>query len=553
MKQIFYTAIHFTFLLMISFYSQSQVNKYNFSESAGNYQQLTGGLVIPFTDPTQHQDALPIGFSFKFGGKIYNNFCLSPNGMIKLSDATGSLPWNHFLADFGRSNPSAPLIAPMWAYGGVGTVSCIVRGQAPYRVLVIDWYRTIVKVNTTLKASCQLKLYETTNHIEFIYGSNFPAEANFNIPVGLNDATTWLNIISDTVSYASGSDSTNAYPLNKLAGKMFTFFPPCAQPSDISITDITTRSAQLNWDPVFYSLNYMVYVSRYPQLPDVNPDIADMTTVAEPSFLITMLLPSQTYYVFVKTLCGGPYNDGWIVKAFTTACAMPTTCFCPEPTELTVSDVNMNGATISWVPDATVHGYETAITTSATPPPYGDYNVSVFSSKISFSNLFSSTHYYFHVRSRCSSTGYYSPSSTWKTIDFVTAAYAGKTVKEHSLQLPTALLKNGVTKIIREEDQQKKAAPARSKSVNNAFFYIEKMYPNPAQNFMDLVLHIKEPGTLTAIVTSVTGKVMLKKTGAVNKGINIIHLDIKGWQKGMYILQLIDTNGNTANEKFIKL
>ena len=554
MKKILYIAHIITNLIFLHKISCAQVDGYHFVESTGNYQHLTSGLVIPLENPISQWDGLPIGFDFKFGGKTYDFFSLSPNGMIRLGNPATTLPWDDFVADFGINNPNAPLIAVMWAWGGAGTVTVDLNGQPGGRVLIIDWYNTTVQVNTTWQASCQLRLYETTNKIEFIYGSVIPTAANFKIPVGLNDKTTFLNILPGNPSAASATDSSNSYPLNALAGKKFTFYPPCAAPANMKIYDITNiGSARVSWDPVFYNVSYRLVVSHTPDMPETNTEIVIDDIVNDTTDLLTMLDAEQTYYVFVKSICGSPFNSGWTVKAVTMPCTA-NTCFVPEPSPLVVTDVTSWSATVSWISDVTVNGYEIALTNSPTPPVAATYYSSPLVSNITFTNLMASQHYYVFVRSIYTVSHGINPDhpySTWTMADFTTSAFTARTTVVSTT--PEIVMKDGIQKIINDTNEKLAPALLKKQMAANSSLSILKLFPNPAANFINIAFNAVDAGEVNVIVTDIAGKPVLKKLIGVKAGFNTFQAQTAAWEDGVYLVNLVDKNGIAQHSKFIKL
>lgn len=117
--------------------------------------------------------------------------------------------------------------------------------------------------------------------------------------------------------------------------------PPCAVPSDLSTTNITTNSAVFHWNAVPGALNYRV------SWHIVGNPVSQTVLVAAPatSFTATGLLPNTTYEWKVKTLCdGGGESDFSPGKVFTTLGQAP----CTAPTGLSTTNVTANSATFNW-------------------------------------------------------------------------------------------------------------------------------------------------------------------------------------------------------------
>ncbi len=87
---------------------------------------------------------------------------------------------------------------------------------------------------------------------------------------------------------------------------------------------------------------------------------------------------------------------------------------CPKPTSVAASNVSGNSADINWDPMPGAMGYEYALNQSSTPPT----TAGTFTTSNSYGafGLNASSGYYFHVRTKCSSSDY----SLWSTINFST-------------------------------------------------------------------------------------------------------------------------------------
>ncbi len=124
---------------------------------------------------------MPIGFTFNYNGTNYTTIKPCANGWASFSTtalSNNTDTWTNNL----NSGPAAnqrPIIAPLWddMDMGSGSVTYQLSGVAPNRVLTIEWLNCKWDYNAIGAAiSFQVKLYETTNIIEFVYrqenGSN---------------------------------------------------------------------------------------------------------------------------------------------------------------------------------------------------------------------------------------------------------------------------------------------------------------------------------------------------------------------------------------------
>src|SRR5690554_3790175 len=120
----------------------------------------------------------------------------------------------------------------------------------------------------------------------------------------------------------------------------FTTLPPCAAPTNLTVSDIGADTAVVAWD-AHGTTNWVIEFDTLGFTPGNGTSIIENTT--DNPFTLTGLSPEQTYDVYVWADCGadglsdtlGPIN-------FTT---QPV---CPAPTNLTVSDIGADTAVVAW-------------------------------------------------------------------------------------------------------------------------------------------------------------------------------------------------------------
>jgi len=150
--------------------NDSDITTYLRSTFTQGMTALTGATNGP-TGDDGYQD-ISIGFTFKYIGTNYTQARLSTNGWLSLN-GTGSSGYQN-LSLFDNTIPNAT-VAPWWddLIDDAGSVvSYKTEGSAPNRIFTAEWYhvRTYYQ-NSSTRISFQVKLYETTNLIEFHYGS----------------------------------------------------------------------------------------------------------------------------------------------------------------------------------------------------------------------------------------------------------------------------------------------------------------------------------------------------------------------------------------------
>lgn len=182
MKTLLFIVSIFTFQ-----YSFCQWNYFasNAENVAGTYTDLgnlgtaittnySGGAMSFSDDVSSIQD---IGFDFTFAGQLFNQFVLSSNGFIKLGTIAPASNVHDIL-----SSTETNVISPFNYYllptlGGLPEYRVYTSGNAPDRVCTIQFkqlrdYRISLPVASQFaELNFQIKLYETSNDIEFVYGT----------------------------------------------------------------------------------------------------------------------------------------------------------------------------------------------------------------------------------------------------------------------------------------------------------------------------------------------------------------------------------------------
>lgn len=197
-----------------SLVTRAQLN-YTFGAATGTYTTNTGATTIIAADKDDEiATAQDIGFTFTYGCNVYTKFMACSNGFISLGTTLAQTMVTNSLATVGQG----PIIAPLWddlATNSNGNVNFVLSGTAPNRVLTIEWLNMKWDFQATNDViSFQVKLYETTNNIEFIYktGTLTPNSASASIGInGGTGATDFFSLNGTTTgpTAAYGTETSN--------------------------------------------------------------------------------------------------------------------------------------------------------------------------------------------------------------------------------------------------------------------------------------------------------------------------------------------------------
>jgi len=421
------------------------VASYNFTQSAGTYTAITGGTsyTAGADDAVYGGTANLIPFTFVYRGNNYTSFRISTNGFITLGNAITPANANYTPI----SNSAASSVYAIAALGCdlYSAVRYEVLGSTPNRVAVIQWsnaYRYSPGPGSTESLNFQIRLYETSNNIEVVYGTQTAVASTASVgQVGLKGAAntdfnnvsftsatltgypysrSWDNLISGSLNTSAVIIGTGLSPAS---GTTLLWTPStCAQPVvSATATAIGTTGFTANWtNSGTYASGYYVRWRKVEEDPTTSTWITPTLVAAGSSSYAVPGLAHSTYYIYsVEGRCGvssvsniSRTSNGNLTN---TTGLVRTALACPgTPSALNSSAVTATTATISWTAasPAPGNGYHYYVSTSATAPtgattPTGSTAAGVVTANLT--SLTANTTYYYWVRSNCGG----SDVSTW--------------------------------------------------------------------------------------------------------------------------------------------
>ncbi|WP_073280961.1 T9SS type A sorting domain-containing protein [Hymenobacter psychrotolerans] len=332
----------------------AQVDTYQFAASQGTFTPLVGGTAIPamLADTYITPTALPLGFTFVFDGTPFTEVKASSNGFLTFN-ATGTSGITTLAA---AAATNRPLVAPLGddldgrPVGATAVASYATTGTAPNRVFTFEWLNWEWRWNVNLAViSFQVKLYEGTNRVEFIYrpeANPTNATATLGASIGLAGTGTGAGsylALSDAVASpttSSTTENTNIFtmPAN---GQVYAFTPaaPAACPAPRALmATVQGLGATLNWTVTGGGGTFRVEYG--PQ--GFTPGTGTVVTTATPTATLTGLNPTTTYDFYVTQLCGGSNGNSLVSgpASFTTLASPPANDACTAAVSLTPAAVS---------------------------------------------------------------------------------------------------------------------------------------------------------------------------------------------------------------------
>lgn len=347
-------------LLIMSNTSAQSLANYGVTRNTGityNSINSTGTPITYWRNTTVNQNddnmsaPIPIGFDFWYLGQRYTTVSVCSNGYVHFSSTiydgndSPSFPSGSGYATCGgrisyRENANsmgtfgctavapnfyngtylalAPLYTDLWVGNNgsnfmANSVKYQLTGTAPNRVFTIeyiamdDWAS-----NTNANYNFQVKLYENSGIIDFVYGTmTSPTNAVSAYGCGLSGIIPITGITAANLKMQQTANTTTFNQTVKAnltalpaSNSNIKFTPPCTAPptGTLSITGITNNSLTLNWTNwATNEIGYIIYSSA----DNINFNFVTQTTANANSFPITGLAGGTTYYYKVAAVTEG--------------------------------------------------------------------------------------------------------------------------------------------------------------------------------------------------------------------------------------------------------
>jgi len=356
-------------------------------------------------------------------------------------------------------------------------------------------------------------------------------------------------------------------------------FPPCYEPSNITISNINTQGALIRWNTGLNWIGFRYAVNTSPTPP------ASGTTTTDTTLEAVNLTPNTKYYVHLRTHCGTTNFSSWKLDSFM------TTATCQGPLTPVISNITASSAYIEWNYYPGILGYEYFIGLNNTPPTSGYPTNYHAAAPI---NLLSGTKYYVFIRTNCD-TNEYSP---WVVDSFTTVTVcaqpnmpvisaigpnmvtldwaavpgamhyeaaidnspvpplAGTTVNA-TTYTNNSLTPNSVyyfhlravcsgTDISAWQTLQFTTNPLSIGEPGNGGFSVA-VYPNPVRDMLNMEIHGQIRGEAKVMLYDMSGKLVAERTITADNS----RLETANLAPGMYILKYVDseTTGTVRIQK----
>lgn len=219
-----YVIVCFSMAMITDYYSPPVASAGTYTAIAGTVPAVSGQGYFPDEELTV---AIPIGFTFDYCGTAYTEVKMSTNGYLAMG--TGHSWFYSYENMLASTNPSYyPFLAPLWDDLQCDAMTFTTAGAAPNRVFTAQWENAMWDWYGNPGQNFQVKLYETSDKIEFIYGPLITPNAP-SATIGINMAPggpgNFYSITpGPTFSYSTTVEDDGISNINYLPlGTTFTF------------------------------------------------------------------------------------------------------------------------------------------------------------------------------------------------------------------------------------------------------------------------------------------------------------------------------------------
>lgn len=212
-------------------YSQTAAS-YAFTAFSGTYSSIssTGTATTAISSDDAGVCSIPIGFTFVYCGTPYTVCAPNSNGYISLANnCTGGFPtYVNATSSYTSISGGVGMLMAYWddLHGSGHTAYYQTTGTAPNRVFTFEWnnWHTFSAFGN---ANIQIKLYETSNVIDFIYGGSTYSGLTATIGIA-NSSTDWQTLPNVSTSPTpSSSTFTSSLSSSPVTNQVYRWSSEC--------------------------------------------------------------------------------------------------------------------------------------------------------------------------------------------------------------------------------------------------------------------------------------------------------------------------------------
>ncbi|MXV38160.1 T9SS type A sorting domain-containing protein [Flavobacteriaceae bacterium Ap0902] len=158
----------------------------------------------------------------------------------------------------------------------------------------------------------------------------------------IGEATTFDFRIEGSMN---GASDTFELDNIQLCGVELVETPICDEPTDLTVSNITTSEATISWTTIEGPNGYQLIVVD----ENEDPSNGTITNIDVVSYTINNLDDNTTYDVYVRSICGNDSFSAWVKTTFTTDEMIEAPTTCNEPTGIVLN--RLSDTTSTFVAD----------------------------------------------------------------------------------------------------------------------------------------------------------------------------------------------------------
>ena len=386
-------------------FTNAQVSAYPFAQTSGTYTAISGGTLlgdtgddeekyvnpaVPLGGTTSTGVGFPIGFNFTYNGIVFDRLAINCNGWISLGQSSLSPTSVDISSSSGYNQPLSltSTATPTLLRNRIGALAMDLQGQTgsslrietigatPNRICVIQWAGFREYQSTGDNFNFQIRLKETSNVIETVYGTFATASTSYAAQAGLSGtlpsdynirttATSWSATTAATVNTAENTLTSTVKPAS---GLTYTWTTPSActgTPTAGTASGPSGACSGIGFDLLLtgYTSGVSGITFQWQTASTIGGPYSNISGATSSTYTATQT--AVAYYKCLVSCSGGTASPSNIV---TVALNAPSACYC-VPTSSSCSSDAITNVTISTINNTTTcgtSGYTSYTTPTAT-------------------------------------------------------------------------------------------------------------------------------------------------------------------------------------------
>jgi hypothetical protein len=302
------------------------ITSYSYANATTTFTALTTPTTVSWGGNTDDavSDLIPIGFDFWYMGIHYTTISASTNGWFSFGTTLSDYSYTNSLSTGGTPRP---VIAPLW-----DDLDIVANTNVTYKTTGTEGSRVFTLQYLNIKwyylasgsvVSFQVKLYESTGKIEFIYRPEATSANSPSASIGITATATGSGNFLSVSNNGNNASSTSETSITTrpASGRRYSFTPPVpTAPGSLTFSGVSGSAMTLHWtDLSSNEAGFAIYRST----DGVNYSFVNQVAAGATSALESGLTVNTTYYWKVYAVSAGALSTALSGSQATTTCQGP--------------------------------------------------------------------------------------------------------------------------------------------------------------------------------------------------------------------------------------